>query len=624
MVVVGTNPEVERLEDRIKVYSESYYNGEPEISDAAFDLLIEQLRRLDPNNKLLDKVGWGYTVETDVEDTKSHKFEIRKFEGKIREADSLGIRNGEGIITPKLDGGSVCCYYTNGHLDYALTRGDGYSGFDVTSKLKYLAPETLMDSSFTGMVRGEITMREDIFESKYSKDYESNRNLSVGLIRRKYITVEEIKDLSFVAYTVRGISDWEIDNKSSVLEWLKLNNFTVVDIIESPDVWDDKSFRNLILDYRNSKRYPLDGIVVTTERYNKLEDGTWVPAREMAYKTEADSEITTVESIEWNLTRTGKFVPVINIKPVSLSGATVSRATAFNYQWVKSTKLGVGSEVRIQRSGEVIPNIVEVISEGDPQAPIECPNCHCALSQVGTDLVCKNPDCDAKHSYRLFTYLCEVANPKHMGDTARYELAEQMNLLTIDDLYECLDDIPTKMVTTDYMMGLYKDMIEMLRGDVEAKIFFVGCSIPGCGWGGAKNLGRHLDLILEAPINDETKDKIRNLPGVMYKSKDWVADHLEDIRRWASYPHRLISTQEIESHQEIPNEQKVIAVTGRLSVTRSKFFEEMAKYGFIEGPIAKAEYLVTNTPNSNSSKNRAAREKGVTVISEDDFRALLR
>ena len=622
MVESSSSYEVDRLVEKIKSYSKSYYEGTPEISDAAFDLLTDQLRRIDPNNEVLDKVGWGYQVEIDQNDSKPHKFEIAKFEDKIREANFLGINFGDGIVTPKLDGGSVVCYYVDGILDYALTRGDGYNGFDVTSKLKYLAPEALIDNTFTGMVRGEVTMLEDIFKEKYS-NYESNRNLSIGLLRRKSSSVEEVRNLSFVAYTVRGTSDMEIGSKEDVLDWLSYNHFTVVDIIDDLESWDDEHLRQAIIEYRDSKKYPLDGIVITSKKYRELDDSTWVPRREVAYKTAADSELSVVRRIDWNLTPTGRMVPVINIEPVFLSGAWVSRATAFNYAFIKDNRLGEGSEVRIQRSGEVIPNIVEVLTEGNAHTPEVCPDCGHELEQVGADLVCTNAECGRKSWDRLINWINCMAPVKGLGYSRICEVLDRSHIYSVDTLYSKLDDIIEKLPEGYATSNLVVEMVEKLREENWAATFFLACMIPGGGWESSCRLGYHVDEILYNEMDQSNIDRIMGIDRVMWKTKEWIVQHIDDIRRWSTYPSKLISGQEIDSNSAPKKASRKIAVTGRLSVTRSKFFEEVAYYGFEEGSISKAEYLVTNTPNSNSSKNRTAREKGVKVVSEEEFREIM-
>lgn len=617
--------EVERLAERISSYAESYYEGNPEISDDAFDLLVEQLRRMDPDNPVLNRVGWGYVVRTDLSDFLPHRFEVSKFEDKVHEVSKLKVERGAGVITPKIDGGSVCCYYTDGKLDVALSRGDGENGFDMTSKMRCLVPTSLTDKSFTGMVRGEITMSGKTFDSKFSDRYESNRNLVIGLMRRKEVTVGEVKDLTFVAYTVRGTSDVELDAKARVFNWLRMNGFECVDVIPSPEVWDDDAFRELILDYRSLNRFPIDGIVVTSEEYREMGDGTFVPVCEMAYKTMADSVVSTVRTMEWNLTRTGRMAPVVNIEPVFLSGAKVSRATAYNAQWVVENGLGEGSEVRVQRSGEVIPNIVEVISEGDPRIPEVCPSCGGRLSWDGTDVKCLNPDCSDKSSSRLGTWISRIATPKGLGSKSRGMLFDAMGIDSIDTLYERVDDIVdfSRRNFTPAKTRLYTEMADMLRRDVPAGDFFSACAIPGCGEEGSRVLGRHVDLILMAPVTDANRERILDIRGVQRTSKEWLVNHIDDVRRWAGYLHSVIPQTDVEAGYSSRGSRRLIAVTGKLSKSRSEFLEEMARYGYREGSMANASYLITNDPDSDSGKMRDARRRGVEVISERDFRSLI-
>lgn len=622
---MAENYEADRLAERIKSYSKSYYEGNPEISDDAFDLLVEQLRRIDPDNPVLNKVGWGYKVETDPNATKPHKYEVAKFEDKVRNVENLRIKKGEGVITPKIDGGSVCCYYVKGELDYALTRGDGINGFDITPKMQYIVPDKLIDESFTGMVRGEITIDEKVFDEKFSEKYESNRNLAIGQIRRRTITLQELEDLTFVAYTVRGVSDNPIDSKTAVFNWLRVNGFICVDIIPSPDEWNDESFRELILGYRELHRYPIDGIVITSEKYRRMTDGTYVPVCEMAYKTMSDSAITTIERMEWNLSRTGRMVPVVNVSPVSLSGATVRRATAFNAQYVVENHMGEGSEIRIQRSGEVIPNIVEVLSDGDPKLPDLCPSCHHKLSWVGTDLKCVNPECGDKNESRLWTWTNTLAPVKGLGYNAKKDLFDGMGIDSIDSLYDHMKGIK-EWARNNFTPVRYQkvcDMADQLTKGVPAWKFFVACSIPGCGGSSGKALANHLDEILLDPVTDNLFENILSIKGASIGTKEWVVSHLDDIRRWANYLPSVASQQDIDQgYTPIGSARKYIAVTGKLSKSRSQFFEEMARYGYEQGSMANAMYLVTNNPDSNSNKMKDARRRGVIVVSEEQFREI--
>ena len=607
------------LASKIRYYAEKYYEGNPEISDFAFDKLVEQLEAEDPKNPILSEVGWGYTVNCDPDKELAHRFPVAKFEDKVKSASSIPGNPDISVVTPKLDGGSICCYYINGKLDYAITRGNGITGFDVTDKLKYLVPVDLIDSTFTGLVRGEITMTNETFRNKYSDRYTSNRNLCVGNMRRKSISVPEIKDMDFVAYTVRGTSSYfDLNDKSLVLKWIDDNNFVCVDSLDySHDNWDDDYLRDLIKSYI---KYPVDGVVITSDKYQDIV-GTEVPCYEVAYKTEAEGALVKVTDIHWQFSSTGRLNPVVEFKPVLLSGAWVHRATAFNHMYINNTGLGVGSEIIVNRSGEVIPDIQDVITKGDSMIPKVCPKCGGPLEVSGAYLICNNPDCSGKLYNDLVSWVNHIAPVKGIGWTIINGIFEDLGISSVDDLYEKIDlinrDLPLGPATLDKVMT----MKAKLTMPVDIATFIMSCNIKGCGWTQAIKLGEHYNLLLVDPYNNANwESQINGLSRVNRTVKANLIKSIDKIRRYAEY----ISVTPIEEDTKDENEEQVIiAVTGKLSVTRSKFFEEVSEYGYKEGTINKAKYLVTDNPNSGSSKNKKARDLGIEVISENDFRKML-
>lgn len=338
-----------------------------------------------------------------------------------------------------------------------------------------------------------------------------------------------------------------------------------------------------------------------------------------------DSVVVEVRCVEWNLTRTGRMVPVALFDSTFLSGAWVSRATAFNAKFIEETGMGPRSQIRVQRSGEVIPNIVEVLTEGRDNLPKTCPVCGHELAWVGTDLKCVNPECGDKEFSRMKNWIDVIATPKGLGGVAKYELFEGMKVDSIDSLYEKARDIKdwARSNATDNRARLYGEMADMLLGDVPAAKFFEACMIPGCGGEGAKALARETETIFLAPDTPATRDKIMGIKGAQQKSKEWVASHLDDIRRWAGYPHRVAPHQESDDRVST-GRRRTVAVVGRLSMARSEFFEEMARYGYAQGSIANASYLVTDDAGFGSDVAEGARNRGTVVVSEADFREMVR
>lgn len=608
------------LSERIVEYARQYYEGTPTISDAAFDALVDQLRKTEPNNPILDKVGWGYTVNNPLLTEQRHWYDVAKFENKVKDSSLITIPHDRGKASVKLDGGSVCCYYKNGKLAYAITRGDGITGYDVTDKFKFMVPCDLSDASFTGMVRGEVVMQSSIFNSKYAQNYESARNLAIGMIKRNSITLNELHDIDFVAYTVRGVSDIDISSKSLVYNWLLMNHFNKVDELTVTD-WSDDGLRVLIKSYT---KYLIDGIVITDELYDKLDDDTYVPHSEIAYKTASDTAVVTVEDVTWNLTRTGLLYPRVWFTPVKLSGATVRKATAFNADFVESEGIGKGAELVIRRSGEVIPDIVEVIKRATPELPTVCPECGSKLIRA-THLQCTNPECSGQSLKSLIHWINVVAGIKGMGTTMIVDFLETFDISNIDELYSkrqyCIDNID--QISGDATKQLLLEMLSMLVEPIQFNEFMKACNLPMIGDSACDALIPYRQLVLEDSINESWTSKINDIPGVNITGKLSIQKNISRIRRYAT----LITVMKIDSDpltKPTNDPDKIITITGKLSVGRKQFVELIKPYGWSEGPINKAKYLVTDNPDSGSSKCKNAKKLGVPIISELDFMDLIK
>lgn len=591
---------VQELELRIKDAATKYYEGHPEISDEEFDRLIEQLEHEDPNSEILKKVGWGYSIKFSKE-TRPHRFEVAKFESKVRDAAQLTF-NRDYYVSRKIDGGSVCCYYSDGRLDYAITRGDGELGYDVTNQMSHIIPVVLSDTSFTGLVRGEIIISNDIFSSKYPES-SSARNTAIGLLKRNELSVDEIKDLSFVAYTVRGTSQSEINSKSAVFSWLDSNKFEVVEYYKNIDL----SKSNLDSMINTSGKYLADGLVITTDSYTKLEDGTYVPDKEVAYKLELGSsaEVEVVD-IDWNLTRTGKLAPRVWFTPVELAGATCQKATAFNARYIRESKIGIGSRIVVQRSGDIIPDIVEVLTEVPYDFPKKCMHCGSDLHDDGVNLYCRNRHCIGNELSNTHRWIEVLASVKGLGYNIIDGLLEEFNINTVEDLYDRLDTIENSLTdsATDTKV---RQMISYLRETPDFDDFIVALSIPGVGYASAQKLHDHYDLIVNS--TDSVPDNASNLLNKIFDNIERVRHYLKFFPSAPNLPTKVVEESPIG----------VVEITGKLSLPRSQFIEKLKSMGWTVGSIKSADYLITNTPNSGSTKNKRAIELGVKVITESDF-----
>ena len=215
--------DIKDLESQISYYATKYYNGEPEISDEQFDMLVEKLRMLNPNSSVL-KTGWGFEVNGDkVKHKYSHIGSLDKT--KTYEEIPNRFKDKTVFISPKLDGLSAVVYYENGKLVKAITRGNGEYGKDITDKLRLIVGPSIQDNKFTGAVRGELIINDtnwNILQSKY-KDLIAPRNFAAGIINRKEID-EDIKYIDLVVYKIVGQENKPIyTNREDILNWLNIN-----------------------------------------------------------------------------------------------------------------------------------------------------------------------------------------------------------------------------------------------------------------------------------------------------------------------------------------------------------------------------------------------------------------
>lgn len=362
--------EIENLETQIAYYATKYYDGQPEISDDAFDALVDKLRSLKPNSSIL-RTGWGFEVNGDkVKHRYGHVGSLDK--SKSFEEIPERFKNKTVYISPKLDGLSAVAYYENGKLIKGITRGNGEYGKDITDKLRIILGTEIYDKKFTGAVRGELIISDsnwNLLQQKY-KDLIAPRNFAAGIINRKDID-EDIKYIDLVVYKIVG-QEYKptCNNREDVLQWLKLNFKHCIPIYYYPTLNESSwnSFAEATFDTFRHLGYGLDGLVLTLpdiqylahyEEQHNLFDYVYT---EQAFKFQAETTTTIIKEIEWTMSRNNRYIPVAIVEPVELSGAIIQRATCNNAKWVKDLGIKPGVEVAIMRSGEVIPKIIEVIS----------------------------------------------------------------------------------------------------------------------------------------------------------------------------------------------------------------------------------------------------------------------
>ena len=627
--------EQERWEE-ISNYSQSYYEGHPEISDAEFDELYEKFKKDFPNSNYLKLPAKGFDPNATNLQKFKHKYSTVGSISKIHSVEETNfVAPFFYNISVKLDGSSLVLYYVDGQLERALTRGDGLYGLDVTNKVKYLCPEALTpkffhEKPFTGAVRGEVVMSNCAFQ-EYKKEHpeaKMARNVSTGLMMRKDVS-EELKYCDYIAYKILAVEN------DAMLEWwlpevhLQLKNwgFKVVTsvTVEGEKITDD--FMSQLKQREDFNTYPTDGLVIETCSLTSDEAGI-VTYIEVAYKFAAETKTCKVIDVKWNFSPKGKLVPVVQIEPTMMSGALVSNVSGFNYKFIMDNNIGPGAEITVCRSGEVIPDIQSVTKPSvEVASPYTCPECGevLELTKTGVDLVCSNPDCEGRSFYNLYTFIEKMAEDiKGFGEVLIQQLIDVMtNCSLIPEAYtEASLFYDIRRASNDFFHSVFTPanaekcikLKTLFQLPLNKEKFLRAMNIDLLGEVAAKQIASNKELFNTLFYCD--KSQLLAQLSCLGVAPVLASNIIKNIQRIRNFNAINITWEEDKSE----NINKFIAVTGSLSIPRKEFEAKLNAKGYgITDNMKKAEFLVTNDPNSGSSKNKKAKELGLYILTEDEF-----
>lgn len=629
---------ISELEELVKVSAQHYYSGYPIISDKEFDDLIEYLKKIDPTNKLLTTTGWGFDpVKVEYGEKVTHHYqEVGSIEDKPRKVEDIPINLRSSNITvrisAKLDGLSCVLYYKDGKMFQALTRGNGKLGIDITNKIHYIMREDVRYrsiSGFTGAIRGELVISNENWKNiPASMDPSKNpRNYASGLINRHEIS-DELKYVDLVVYKIIAWENCkEYMNTFSMTE--KLVNYFPHVVDELTINNGEKINENLLEELFNKfkEKYPCDGCVITSNNISYSSNSPDFVYNEIAFKFKSEKAISTIDHIEWNLSRTGMMKPVACIKPVNIAGSTVSRCTCFNAQFVIDNMLGKGAVIELEKSGEIIPDLQRVIKKADkPDIPHICPRCGEVLKHIGKDIKCVNENCSGAARADLQHWTAIIAEVDGLGGKIKDNFFDDYNIETVEDLYDKINKIKFGESATEKKLVEMRDKLIVQR--VDGLKALVALNIPRLGWKSAEKIiasglfGKLADSpeVFGTEIFDEFVFELEKVVGQATRKS--IESNINKIMRLRFLKGRVvisnINNNSVESKGEV-------CITGKLSMKRSEFEELIKKAGYV--PVGKVNkntvYLITDNPNGTSSKNKAANELGVPKISESEFMEMI-
>ena len=461
---------IKYLADAVRYHRELYYNhSAPEISDAEFDSLWDELKTLDPNNAVLHEVGpepLPGTVKVE------HMFPMRSLDKGTSDEDIIhfvtqSTFGGKRYIAqPKLDGSALSLEYVAGNLHRAATRGSGERGEDVTLNAKLVANvPTRLNLAIDCHVRGEVVMPLAVFEEKYREVSPNPRNLCSGALRQKHGDGKaDASDLVFCAYDVKFPNQSpEAVNDSELLTWLQ-----EAGIEPAPwEIFDSDSPQKEMIEYtsrwsakRSSYEFEIDGIVFKLDNLEQRENLGMTahhPRWALAWKFPSQEATSVLLDVDWQTGRTGAVTPVARIAPQMVGGVTVENVTLHNVGEVERLGIKIGDKVKITRRGDVIPKIIENLGEASSidlegrfhadgtqfsgdllvqsvEIPNDCPACGRDLIMEGAFLRCIALECDARTA-RALTYWCRTLEMDGIGEKLIEALLDNGLVESITDLY---------------------------------------------------------------------------------------------------------------------------------------------------------------------------------------------
>lgn len=683
--------EYESMLLQLRHYDMRYYRDSiSEISDTEYDklrfyiLAIEEkypkykLQFLEEHEEGIDMIGY-----TPTNNKMTHKIpmlsldnafnfnELKQFFAKsTRYLNLLDSQELLPIVCePKIDGVSFSAHYKNHKLNYAVTRGNGYVGEDITYNISHILPsslheiydcgsnETNQKFYFTDIeIRGEIYISKSNFlainkaqEKSQETIYKTARNLASGSLKLQNIETIRKRHLEYFAYDIPNFqTDTDIKN-SKLLNMSQASNLKILSLlgfhtnnynkycVSFDEILDHY---NYILSIRNDIDYEVDGMVCKindhTLRQNLGHVGK-TPRYAVAYKLPSPNVETTLENVEYSLGRTGVITPVGILKPVHIGGVTVSRVTLHNFEEIQKRNLHIGDTIYIQRSGDVIPKITGVnealrmVGSQKILAPTHCPNCNTQLVQEKIKIACPNIVC----SERIIDQILHFASKSAMNieglSIAHIRFFYKENIISqYSDIYKLGDHKEWILNQDGFGQKSFDNLMNAIlqSRNISASRFLYALGIKTLGEKSCNAIARKMENIQDI-LNEEFVKSLIEIESfgesaifeiLQYFAEDYYRNQFLDL-----LPLLNIEFEKLVDNIGAPLLGKKIVFTGKLtSLSRNAAKKEVERLG--------GSVLTAISPNVNfliagekaGSKLVKARELNIQIFSENEWREWLK
>ena len=623
--------------ERVLIYaSDKYYNSDTDvISDELFDTLKDRLEKIKPTSKFFKQIG--SPILKINQDRK--KIKLPYYMGsldKIKQESTILLNwlneySGPYIISDKLDGVSALLYKQNGKC-YLYTRGNGTIGQDITHLIPYVINKNVLLGSIENgyAIRGELIITKQDF-IKINKIMANARNAVSGLVNSKISSINEniATITSFVPYAIL----YPEMKQGEQMVMLKEMKFETV-YYECHQKITIEKLSKILLERRKNSIYEVDGIVII-DGSNKYTIQKENPKYGFAFKQVMDDQIAIVDVIGviWQTSMDGYLKPRIEIKPVSLTGVTITYVTGFNAKYIIDNVIGPGSKLKLVRSGDVIPYILDIISKATNGQP-DLPNVTYRWNDTNIDIILDdiNDNANKNVTVRKLDHFFKTMEIKYISEgiltklvEAGYDDIKKILTAPIKDI-EKIKGIGTKLFTkiinsANEKMGnttLYTLMASsrsFSRGFGERKIKLITDKYP--------------NILNNKWTNDEFIENIKNIDGFDIKTATQFVDNFQTFINYYNELNEIYDLSYLTKIKDIKNDinsnnlfnGKTVVFTGfRDSELEKKVIDNGGKMG--TSVSSKTHLVVCIDENENSSKIKDAKKHNIKIITKNEFMAL--
>lgn len=606
-----------------KYAAEQYYNGEGVISDKLYDDLFDEIKKRDPKNDFLKKVGFEITGKNKVE-LPFYMGSMDKI--KISESDRLSkwqkkFNKHDYVIMDKLDGISGLFVLKNG-TKKLYTRGNGTIGQDITHLINTI-PSFKFSVSTDIVLRGELIISKKKWE-KYTTQFSNARNMVSGLVNSKKINTDIMKDIDFVIYEIMEPRM----RQSEQLKFLQKNKMTHVyyETLDKSDL-DFEMLDEILLDRREASEYEIDGIIVMDDSLHDY-NAEGNPDFAFAFKDASEKQTADVivKDVEWNVSKDGYLKPKLVLEPTKLSGVIISNATAFNAKYIVDNKIGPSSVVKIIRSGDVIPHVLEVIKT----AKVKMPSVEYKWNETNVDLIATGSKSDEQIIKEL-TFFAEKMDIMNLSEGIITNFVEN----DIDDIFKIINVSKNTLAELpsfkDKMVNKIYENIQTAMENATLVQFMNATNIFGHNFGHKRlekifvKFGNNFIKYMKDHSKDEIYNEVIKIDGFDDITASQFSNLIHDF---------------IKVFEKIPNSyQKTILKNSETKVVSEKFKgkkfvfsgfrnKEWEDYitengGELVSSVSKnTSYLVTTKKDydeGSTSKVIKAKEVGVPIVIKEEF-----